>query len=329
MEYRSLGQSGLQFSCLGLGGNIFGHFCDAYATSTIIHEACDLGINFIDTADVYSEGLSEEFIGSAVRNRRSRWIIATKLGVRSGESPAKKGRKESILRRAEESLRRLKTDYIDLYQMHHFDPGTPLEETLEALHLLVREGKVRHIGASNYSSEQLRRALQLARAFNWTPFLSTQNHYNLLKRDIESDVLCLCREAQISLVVYGALARGVLSGKYRFGQKPPPESRASMSASIDADLTADVLQTVGDLTAFARRRGKTVGKLALAWILRRSEVATIVIGVRNVMHLKDNVDAVNWELSESEIDEIGGIVGDLKKFQSVSLGSFPISSQMP
>ena len=323
MEYRNLGRSNLQVSCLALGGNVFGHFCNKEETATTMDVARDLGINLVDTADVYSGGLSEEFIGASIRNRRDHWIIATKVGVRSDESPVGKGRKEYILRRAEESLRRLNTDYIDLYQMHHFDPETPLEETLEALHSLVQQGKVRYIGASNYSGARLAHSLRLARALDCTPFSSIQNHYNLLKRDLEGDVLPVCREEQISMIVYGALARGVLSGKYMLGQDPPPGSRASMSSSIKADLTETVLRTVQNLTAFAERRGKTVENSALAWVLRRTEVATLVVGVRNVVQLRANVAAVNWRFSESELIEIERIVGDLAKFRNVSLGSFP------
>ena len=323
MKYRNLGRSNLQVSCLALGGNILGHFCNRQETATIIDAARNLGINLIDTADVYSEGLSEEFIGASIRNCRDHWIIGTKVGVRSGEAPGKKGRKEYILCRVEESLRRLSTDYIDLYQMHHFDPETPLEETLDALHSLVQQGKVRYIGASNYSGARLAHSLRLARALDCTPFSSIQNHYNLLKRDLEGDVLPVCREEQISVIVYGALARGVLSGKYMLGQDPPPGSRASMSSSIKADLTETVLRTVQNLTAFAERRGKTVENSALAWVLRRTEVATLVVGVRNVVQLRANVAAVNWRFSESELIEIERIVGDLAKFRNVSLGSFP------
>ena len=323
MKYRNLGRSNLQVSCLALGGNILGHFCNRQETATIIDAARNLGINLIDTADVYSEGLSEEFIGASIRNCRDHWIIGTKVGVRSGEAPGKKGRKEYILCRVEESLRRLSTDYIDLYQMHHFDPETPLEETLDALHLLVQQGKVRYIGASNYSGEQLRHSLQLAHTLDLTSFSSTQNQYNLFKRDTESDVFPVCKEARVGVIVYGALARGVLSGKYCSGQGLPLGSRASISASIRADLTETVLQTVENLTIFAERRGKTVGNLALAWALRSTQVATLVVGVRNVAQLQANVGAVNWELSESELVEIDRIVGDLERFRSVSLGSSP------
>lgn len=326
MEYRNLGRSSLHVSCLALGGNIFGHFCNRQETATIIDAARDLGINLIDTADVYREGLSEEFIGASIQNCRDHWIIATKAGVRSGESPGKKGRKGYTMLRVEKSLRRLNTGYIDLYQMHHFDPETPLEETLDALNLLVQQGKVRYIGASNYSGAQLRHSLQVAHAFDLTPFSSTQNHYNLLKRDIESDVFPVCREAQVGVIVYGALARGVLSGKYRLGQGLPLRSRASISANIKADLTETVLRTVEGLIAFAERRGKTVANLALAWVLRRMEVVTLVVGVRNVAQLQANVGAVNWKLSESELVEVDSIAGDLEKFRSVSLGSFPTSS---
>lgn len=321
MDYRGLGHSGVQVSCLALGGNIFGRFCDRRETAAIIAMAGEAGINFIDTADVYSDGLSETHIGAAIRNRRAQWIIASKVGVHSGENPGKKGRKEYILARVEESLRRLNTDYIDLYQMHHFDSETPLEETLGALGELVRQGKVRHIGASNYSGEQLRRAWPIAQELHVAPVSSAQNHYNLFKREVEADVFPVCREVCAGAIVYGALARGVLGGKYRPGQDAPAGSRGAVSASIRADLTESVLKTVAGLAAFAERRGKTVTSLALAWALRRSEVSAVVVGVRNPEQLKANLGAVGWKLSKSDMAEVDAVVGDLDPYRSLSLGS--------
>lgn len=322
MKYRALGKSGLRVSCLGIGGNIFGHFSDRHETALILDTAHDSGINFIDTADVYSEGLSESFIGESIKNHRESWVIATKVGVRSSEPPNGKGRKEYILRSVEESLSRLGTDYIDLYQMHHFDPETPIEETLECLHGLVLEGKIRYIGASNYSEEQLRSSQLTAMQLKFTPFAAIQNHYNLLKRETENILFPLCKQLHLGAIIYGALARGVLSCKYRWGDGIPVESRASTSASIRADLNESVLKTVEGLTAYANKRGKSIGQLALAWVLRRSEVSTVLIGVRNVAQLLDNVNAVNWTLSDADLIEIDRIIGDLEMYHLVSLGSF-------
>lgn len=321
MDYRSLGRSGLRVSCLALGGNIFGRFCDPRETADLVAAAGDAGINVVDTADVYSDGLSEEYLGAAIRGRRSEWIVATKVGVRSDESPASKGRREYIRVRVDASLRRLDTDYIDLYQMHHFDLETPLDETLEALGDLVRQGKVRHVGASNYSGEQLKGAWRAARAVGVPAFVSTQNHYNLFKRELEADVFSVCREVGAGVLVYGALARGVLSGKYRPGGDVPAGSRASVSVSIRGDLTGRVLGTVETLDAFAARRGQTVASLALAWVLRRTEVSAAVVGARNPEQFKANLGAVGWKLDDEDLAEIDAIVGDLDTYGSLSLGS--------
>jgi aryl-alcohol dehydrogenase-like predicted oxidoreductase len=288
----------------------------------ILDAARHSGINLIDTADVYSEGLSERFVGASIKKHRDYWVIATKVGVRSGESPSGKGRKECILRRVEESLRRLGIEYIDLYQMHHFDPETPIEETLECLHGLVLEGKVRYIGASNYSEEQLRSFQHTAMLLRFTPFTAVQSQYNLLKREIETVLFPVCRQLHVGVMIYGALARGVLGGKYRWGQSVPAGSRASTSASIKRDLNESVLKTVEGLAAFADLQGKSVGELALAWVLRRIEVSTVLVGVRNVAQLLDNVNAVNWTLSDADLIEVDRIIGEMRRYRSSSWGSF-------
>lgn len=322
MEYRRLGRSDVRVSCLALGGNIFGHFCNQQETIRIIHAAHDCGINLIDTTDVYSEGRSEEFIGSSIHGMREQWVIATKVGVRKGESPAGKGHEGFIRQSVEESLRRLRTDYIDLYGLHHFDPETPLEETLATLHSLVQEGKVRLIGVSNFSGDELRRSLEGSVALDLTTISSTQSHYNLLKREAERDVFPVCREYEVGLVVYGALARGILSGKYHWGEELPFSSRALTSSSIRSDLTQGVLKVVEALADFAKRRDRTVTELALAWILRKTEVVSLTVGVRSVAQLEANIHSIDWKLSDSEMNEIDGIVGDRKEFHPVSFGVF-------
>ena len=325
MKYRNLGWTNLRVSCLSLGGNIFGHFCNKKESSTIIHTARDLGINFIDTADVYSEGISERFIGKSIQNHRHNWIIATKAGVRSGESSKRKGHKEHIFRKAEESLRRLGTDYIDVYQMHHFDTETPIEETLGALHSLVEQGKVRYVGVSNYSGRQLKQSLLLANSLDFATFSSIQSHYNLFKRKMENSIFPIAQEMKIGVIIYGTMARGILAGKYQLGQGLPPKSRASTGINIREDLTKTVLNTVANLSAFAESQGQTVGLLAIAWVLRKLEVSTVLIGVRNTSQLYANIGAVNWRLSKSELVNIDNIMGNLEKFQSISLGSYPTS----
>lgn len=322
MVYRRLGGSELHVSLLALGGNIFGRFCDRREAARLVAAAGDAGINLIDTADVYSEGLSEEYIGAAIRGRRQQWIIASKVGVRTGESAVGTGTRAHILARAEASLRRLDTDYIDLYQMHHFDPETPLGETLSGLSQLVQQGKVRCIGVSNYSGEQLKCAWRTAQALCVPAIASAQTPYNVFKRQAEADLFPVCRELPTSALVYSALARGVLTGKYLPGRGVPAGSRAAVSESIRRDLTERVLDAVHDLAPFAAERGRTVPSLALAWVLRRPEVSAVVVGVRNVEQLEENLGAVDWKLSESDLAEIDGIVGDPDGFGSLCLGSF-------
>lgn len=322
MEYRTLGASELRVSCLALGGNIFGHFCNREETKQIIDAAGDFGLNFIDTTDVYSEGISEEFIGSAIRNSRERWVIATKPGIRSGESPKGKAQPDLLTQRLEASLRRLKTDYVDLYGLHHFDDATPLEEILTTLDRFVREGKVRSLAVSNFSADELKRCVQLTSDLSLRPVVAAENHYHLLKRDIERDVIPFCGDEKVGLMVYGALARGILAGKYRPGQEIPEDSRAARSASVRADLTREVLETVEVLIRFCEGRGRSILELVSAWTLRRNEVTSMVIGMRNVEQLRSNVFSLDWKLSEEELNELHEIVGEPARFQSVTLGSF-------
>jgi aryl-alcohol dehydrogenase-like predicted oxidoreductase len=296
---------------LGIGGAVFGRDCDQNETIRIIREAEHQGINFIDTADVYNGGLSEEWIGSALRDSRQRWIIATKVGVRGSEPRRGKGRKELILKRVEESLRRLKTEYIDLYQMHHFDPETPLEETLDTLHGLVEQGKARAVGVSNYTTEQLRDAWQTVNSCGLSYLSSTQTLYNLFKRESEAALLPFCGEARIGVIAYSVLARGVLSGKYRLVEAPPADSRASSTPAIRADLTRFILGKIEALKEFAQACGHTVAHLALAWVLRRSEISAVLIGVRNATQLRQDVSGLDWPFLASELKEIDRIVGDL------------------
>ena len=321
MESRNLGRTPLRVSCIALGGNVFGHFCGPRETETILAMARDLGVNLVDTSDSYSDGRSEEVIGDGLGGARASWVIATKVGVHTGESAAGIGRKETIFERVDGSLRRLRTDYIDLYQMHHFDPITPLEETLGALSDLVAIGKIRYGGASNYTVAQLDRACDISRRLGIPPLAGTQNHYNLLKQQARSEVFPVCREMGIGVLVYGALARGVLGGKYTLGSSAPAGSRASVSVSVQDDLTEPVLRTVSNLSKFADARGQSVGNLALAWVLASPEVSSAIVGVRDSRQLQQNVAAADWRLSDAELSEIDMLVGNLDSFDSVSLGS--------
>ncbi|HTE86501.1 MAG TPA: aldo/keto reductase, partial [Dehalococcoidia bacterium] len=227
MEYRRLGNSGLQVSVVGLGANNFGRRCDREQTAAVIHHALDLGITCIDTADTYGPtGLSEEFIGSALKSHRREVVLATKFGGPMGEGPFTSGAsRRYIFQAVEDSLRRLQTDYIDLYQIHFPDPDTPIDETMRALNDLVRAGRVRYIGCSNFSAAQIVEAQWVARAGHLTPFVSAQNRYNLLERGVEEAILPVCSKYGLGMLPYVPLAGGFLTGKYRQGEPPPAGAR--------------------------------------------------------------------------------------------------------
>jgi aryl-alcohol dehydrogenase-like predicted oxidoreductase len=221
------------------------------------------------------------------------------------------------------SLRRLGTDYIDLYQMHHWDPVTPLEETLTALDAIVQEGKARYIGVSNYTGAELKSACSMAAKRNLTAPISSQSMYHLLKPGAEHEVFPVCHGESVGAIIYGALARGILAGRYRGVSTPPVDSRAESSARVRADLEPTVVAILERLAQFATLQGFTVGQLAIAWVLRRPEVSTVLIGVRGEDQLRDNIPAADRDLTTKEIAEIAEIVGDPGQFDHLALGSSP------
>jgi aryl-alcohol dehydrogenase-like predicted oxidoreductase len=303
METRTIGS--LEVSVVGLGCNNFGRRLDAAQTASVIDAALDAGINFFDTADVYGGGQSETFIGQALGSRRNAVVIATKFGnpmdgQGSGASRA------YIQQAVEASLRRLGTDHIDLYQLHRPDPNVSIEETLGALDELVQVGKVREIGCSNFSVEQLR-AAEAART-GGARFVSVQNEYSLLRRDPERDVLPECERAGITFLPYFPLASGLLSGKYRRGEPAPSDSR--LAGGGRADLLSDQnLAIVEDLIQFAESRGHTILELAVSWLLARPVVASVIAGATKPEQVHVNAGAGSWQLTNDELSEIGRIVG--------------------
>ncbi len=314
MEYRKLGNSGLKVSEIGLGGNNFGEDqranwgIDEQATALVINHAMDLGINFIDTADWYgNRGRSEEFIGRAVKGRRSQVIIATKFAFPTGEGPNDYGgSRYHIMRAIEASLRRLDTDYVDLYQMHRPDPTTPIEETLRALEDLIRDGKVRYIGCSNFAAWQLCEALWTSRVNNLASFITVQPRYNLLDRTIERELVPCCQAHGIGVVPWGPLAGGFLTGKYLKGRETPADSRfASSAMPIFSDLLGESgYDKVTRLQAFAEERGHSVGELAIAWLLARPWLSSVIAGAKKTEQVAANVAAAEWKLTPEEVDQI-------------------------
>jgi aryl-alcohol dehydrogenase-like predicted oxidoreductase len=310
MEYRTLGKSGLKVSAIGLGGNNFGWWADEQASIAVINQAIDLGINFIDTADMYDRGRSEEFVGRAVKGKRANVVIATKFGYPMGDSPNERGgSRHYIMKAAEDSLRRLQTDYIDHYQIHLPDPTTPIEETLRALDDLVRAGKVRYIGCSNFTGWQLCEALWTSKVKNLHTFVTIQSRYNILERQIESEVVPCCQAYDIGVIPWGPLAGGFLTGKY------PREDRSSVDGRLSGGnrlyeniFTRANWNRLAKLQAFAIEHGHTVVELAISWLLAKPWVSTVIAGARKAQQVSANVAAIEWKLTAEEITEIEALL---------------------
>jgi aryl-alcohol dehydrogenase-like predicted oxidoreductase len=309
VEYRQLGRCGLRVSALGLGGSTFGRQCDAALTARVVGRALDLGINFVDTADVYADGLSETYLGRAVRDRRREVVLATKVGGPTSAAPNGRGLSRAhIMNAVEDSLRRLDTDVIDLYQCHLPDEDTPIEETLRALEDLVRQGKVRYVGCSNFAAWQVCAAVWTADLRALTPLVSVQPRYNMLDRTIETELLPLCRQYGIGVIPYHPLAAGILTGKYRAGEPPPAGTRFAGAPALQEQLTEERLAVVTRLDGWARDHGHRVAELAFAWLRSRPEVSTIIAGATSVAQVEANVAAQDWQLTPAEVQEIEALV---------------------
>jgi len=310
MDYRALGHSGLQVSVAGLGCNNFGRRMDQAATDAVVNKAIDLGVTLFDTADVYGPGgLSEEQLGRAAGCRRHDVIIATKFRGQMGEGPMRSGAsRRYIMQAAEASLRRLNTDYIDLYQVHSPDPASPLEETMRALDDLVRQGKVRYIGHSNFTGWMTADAHHIARAYRLTPFISAQNDYSLLNRAVEAELVPACRQFGVSILPYFPLASGLLTGKYRRGEPMPEGARLTnmgqMSGRFINDRNWDIIER---LEAFAAARGKSLTDLAIGWLASLPHVGSVIAGATSPEQLEQNVSASTWRLTPEELAEVDSL----------------------
>jgi aryl-alcohol dehydrogenase-like predicted oxidoreductase len=303
MDTRRIGS--LEVSTVGLGCNNFGRRLDANDTAAVVNAALDVGVNFFDTADTYGEGKSEEFLGRALGKRRDEVVIATKFGMPMKDQG--KGASPAYIRLAvEASLRRLGTDRIDLYQLHRPDPSVPIAETLGALNELVRAGKVRDIGCSNFTEDQLREARASVRPGAAT-FVSVQNEYSLMHREPERDVLPECERMGLAFLPYFPLASGLLTGKYRRGKPAPPGSRISEGRHYASLLSEQNMAVVEELIQFAESRGRTILELAISWLLARPVVASVIAGATKPEQVRANVAAAGWRLSEAEIAEVDAI----------------------
>jgi aryl-alcohol dehydrogenase-like predicted oxidoreductase len=303
METRKIGS--LEVSIVGLGCNNFGWRLDYDRTVAVVDAALDAGINFLDTADIYGGTESEEFLGRALEGRRDKVVLATKFGMKVDEQ--RQGARPDYVRRAcEDSLRRLRTDRIDLYQLHQPDPSTPIVETLAALDELVRSGKVREIGCSNFSVEQLREAKAAAGqgAGRNASFVSVQNEYSLLHREPEREVLAECEREGIAFLPFFPLAGGMLTGKYRSGQPAPENTRLSKGGGSTRFLNDRNLAIVEELAQFAAFRGHSLLELAFSWLLSHPPVSSVIAGATSPAQVRANVEAAGWRLTPADLAEI-------------------------
>ena len=307
MEYRYLGKSGLKVSAIGLGTNNFGRRLDADASALVVNHALDMGVNMIDTSNSYGDGYSEKYIGRALQGKRDQAIIATKVSSAIGDGPNDGGNsRQHIMAEVENSLRRLKTDYIDLYQIHWHDPHVPIEETLRALDDLVRQGKVRYIGCSNFTAWQVCEAAWTSKTLGIAEFASIQPRYSLMDRDIETELVPFCEKYGVGILPYYPLANGFLTGKYRRGLDAPEGTRlAESDRGMFTDANFDLLER---LEAFCGARGHTVLELAFAWLLANNAVSSVIAGATRVEQIISNAKASSWQLTDYELAEVNGII---------------------
>jgi aryl-alcohol dehydrogenase-like predicted oxidoreductase len=310
MQKRKLGTSGPEVSLVGLGANNFGGRIDLAASRRVVDKALDLGVTLIDTADIYgNKGGSEECLGKILGPRRKDVVLATKFGLPMDASGKLQGAsRRYIMRAAEASLKRLKTDWIDLYQLHRPDPRTPIEETLRALDDLVKAGKVRFVGCSNLSAAELEEAQRMAGQKHLTPFICCQDEYSLLERGLEKDLLAVMRKYGMSLLPYFPLASGLLTGKYRRGAPLPPGTRLADNPPRGGGvLSARNWRLVEALDAFAAARGHTLLELAMSWLASRPYVPSVIAGATRPEQVEQNVAAIGWSLAPADLAEIDRI----------------------
>ncbi|MFZ0660929.1 MAG: aldo/keto reductase [Candidatus Binataceae bacterium] len=310
MEYRRLGNSGLQVSIAGLGCNNFGMRIDAEQTRTVVGRALDEGITLFDTADIYGgRGKSEEMLGKALGSRRHEIIVASKFGMAMGDGPYQKGgSRRYIMAAVEASLKRLGTDYIDLYQIHAPDPVTPQEETLAALDAIVRAGKVRYIGSSNFAGWQVAEAAWISRAQELAPYISAQNQYNLLDRRVERELIPACRHFGVGILPYFPLASGFLTGKYRRGQEPPKDTRLGAMGARAGQMLSDAnFAVLEKLEAHARGAGHSMVDLATSWLVAQPEVSSVISGATKPEQVSENIKACGWKMTPDDLAAIDKI----------------------
>jgi aryl-alcohol dehydrogenase-like predicted oxidoreductase len=312
MEYRQLGDSGLKVSALSFGTATFGGGdaffsawgnTDVAVASRLVDICLEAGVNLFDTADVYSRGMSEEILGKAIAGRRNQLLISTKATFQMGDGVNDKGSsRHHLIKACEDSLRRLNTDYIDIYTMHGFDALTPVEETLRTLDTLVQSGKVRYIACSNFSGWHLMKSLATAKTYGWTRYVAHQAFYSLVGREYEWELMPLAIDQKVGTIVWSPLASGVLSGKIRRNQKAPQGSRVQQIGSEGSRIPDEKVYDIVDIIdEIAKETGKSVAQIALNWLLQRPTVSSIIVGARNEEQLKNNLGAIGWNLTAEQV----------------------------
>lgn len=315
MKMNGLGASGIHVSAIGVGCMNFGLMCDQATTDAIVNTALEAGINFYDVADIYGgpSGKAETLLGKALGSRRKDIVIATKFGAKlggRGGATESGGSRAYILEAVERSLRLLGTDYIDLYQHHFPDTGTPIEETMAALESLVQQGKVRHIGCSNYSGAQLAASAAAVRNSGGHAFVTAQNRYSLLFRGIEKDLVPEALRQHVGIIPFFPLESGLLSGKYRKGVKAPPDTRFGKWGGGSAFVSDQRWAIVERLEAYGREVGRSVLDLAIGWLAAQPFVATVIAGVTRPEQVTQNIAAASWKPTAAQLMEIAAIAGD-------------------
>ncbi|MEU5548590.1 MULTISPECIES: aldo/keto reductase [unclassified Micromonospora] len=314
MTYRRLGDSGLVVSVVGIGCNNFGRKLDLDGTRAVVDAALDVGINFFDTADIYGEphGASEAQLGAALKGRRDDVVIGTKFGMSMGGGNGRdfsvRGSRRYVIRAVEASLRRLDTDYIDLYQFHEPDPGTPIEETLTALDDLVRAGKVRYLGNSNFAGWQIADADWTAKTRGTARFVSAQNHYSLLNRDAEIEVLPACERFGLGMLPFFPLANGLLTGKYKRGEAPPAGSRLAGGGRYAQRLAAADWDTIEGIEAYAAERGVSMLHVAIGGLAAQPAVTSVIAGATTPDQVRANAEAGNWQPGEADLTALRAVL---------------------
>jgi aryl-alcohol dehydrogenase-like predicted oxidoreductase len=305
-----LGNSGVHVSVIGLGTNRFGSDrLPQQGVNRIIDAALDLGINHIDTANSYQNGRSEEALGAALKGRWDRFVVASKFWFPVGPGPNDRGTSRyHIMNAVEASLRRLQSDHIDLYYVHRWDDDTPIEETLRTLDDLIRMGKIRYVGVSDFSSWQLARANLLSEVRGWTPIVVIQSEYNLLERSVEQEVLPYCRAHGVGFVPYHPLAGGFLTGKYQRGVPAPAGSRGATGDSLNRFMNEADYARIEALAAWAAARGRGLNELAQAWLLAQPMVCSVISGATRLEQVLSNVKAADWTLNAEELAEIDALL---------------------